>query len=156
RMPGHRAGVGQGAAVHPHRRQRAGGGAGPGAGGASDLPGRGPARRRLPRPERTHADEPVLEGAARRRGAVGGARRGLLVTREWVSFDDPAERRTWVFDVTFLLSRWTCIYGRGCQGVLTGPAEDLVQGCCSYGAHFTGEQDVARVEEAAATLTDDD
>jgi hypothetical protein len=72
---------------------------------------------------------------------------------EWVSFEDPDEERTWVFDVTFLLSHWECIFGRGCQGVLTGPAPELVQGCCSYGAHFTGEEDVERVKEAAATLT---
>jgi hypothetical protein len=69
-----------------------------------------------------------------------------------VSFDDPDEDRTWLFDVTFLTSRWTCIFGQGCQGVLTGPAPELVQGCCSYGAHFTGPDDVARVEAAAATL----
>src|SRR5207248_7922286 len=55
---------------------------------------------------------------------------------EWMSFEDPAEQRTWVFDVTFLASPWTCIFGRGCQGVLTGPSAELVQGCCSYGAHF--------------------
>ncbi|HEX2038929.1 MAG TPA: hypothetical protein VHF47_04255 [Acidimicrobiales bacterium] len=72
---------------------------------------------------------------------------------EWVSFEDPEEDRTWVFDVTFLTSPWTCIFGRGCQGVLTGPAEELVQGCCSYGAHFTDEDDVALVQAAAATLT---
>jgi len=77
-------------------------------------------------------------------------------THEWVSFDDPDEARTWVFDVTFLLSRWRCIYGEGCQGVLTGPAEELAQGCCSYGAHFTDDDDVARVKAAAKTLTDDD
>ncbi len=72
---------------------------------------------------------------------------------EWVSFDDPDELRTWVFDVTFLLSGWECIFGRGCQGVLTGPAPELVQGCCSYGAHFTGDEDVARVKAAAKQLT---
>ena len=72
---------------------------------------------------------------------------------EWVSFEDLDEDRTWVFDVTFLLSSWTCIFGRGCQGVLTGPAPELVQGCCSYGAHFTGEEDAARVETAATTLS---
>src|SRR5204863_9522026 len=72
---------------------------------------------------------------------------------EWVSFEDPDEDRTWVFDVTFLLSNWTCIFGRGCLGVLTGPAPELVQGCCSYGAHFTGAEDAARVEAAAKTLT---
>jgi hypothetical protein len=77
-------------------------------------------------------------------------------SREWVSFEDPDEERTWVFDVTFLLSRWQCIFGRGCQGVLTGPAEELVQGCCSYGAHFTDDDDVARVKAAARTLTEDE
>jgi hypothetical protein len=78
------------------------------------------------------------------------------VDREWVSFEDDTEQRTWVFDVTFLLSRWTCIFARGCQGVLTGPAPELVQGCCSYGAHFTGPEDEARVEAAAATLGPDE
>ena len=69
---------------------------------------------------------------------------------EWVSFDDPDEERTWLFDVTFLVSAWTCIFGQGCQGVLTGPAPELVQGCCSYGAHFTGKKDARTVERAAA------
>lgn len=72
---------------------------------------------------------------------------------EWLSFPDPTADRTWVFDVTFLLSPWDCIFGRGCQGVLTGPSPELAEGCCSYGAHFTGAQDVARVERAAATLS---
>jgi hypothetical protein len=71
---------------------------------------------------------------------------------EWISFDDEEELRTWTFDVTFLLSPWRCIYGRGCQGVLTGPAAELEEGCCSYGAHFTGDDDVERVERAAAIL----
>src|SRR5947199_24233 len=74
---------------------------------------------------------------------------------EWVSFEDPDEDRTWVFDVTFLLSSWTCIFGRGCQGVLTEAAPELGQGCCSYGAHFTDDEDAARVERAAATLGPD-
>ena len=72
---------------------------------------------------------------------------------EWVSFEDPDEERTWVFDVTFLTSNWTCIFGQGCQGVLTGPAPELVHGCCSYGAHFTDAADRRRVERIAATLT---
>ena len=76
--------------------------------------------------------------------------------REWVSFDDADEYRTWVFDVTFLLSRWSCIYGRGCQGVLTGPTPERQQGCCSYGAHFTDQGDVDRVAAVAATLGPDE
>ena len=71
---------------------------------------------------------------------------------EWVSFEDDEEERTWVFDVTFLTSNWTCIFGNGCQGVLTGPSPELVQGCCSYGAHFTDHDDVAKIERLAADL----
>lgn len=74
-------------------------------------------------------------------------------SHEWISFEDEEEERTWVFDVTFLTSNWTCIFGNGCQGVLTGPAPELVQGCCSYGAHLVDKKDARRVEKAAATLT---
>jgi hypothetical protein len=74
---------------------------------------------------------------------------------EWLSFEDPHERRRWQFDITFLLSNWTCIFGQGCQGVLTGPTPELVQGCCSYGAHFIDQEDVDRVVAAADTLTAD-
>jgi hypothetical protein len=74
---------------------------------------------------------------------------------EWISFPDPDEERTWVFDVTFLESTWMCVYGSSCQGVRTGPAADLVEGCCTYGAHLTGKHDAKRVAAAAATLTPD-
>ncbi len=74
---------------------------------------------------------------------------------EWVSFEDPEERRTWLFDVTFLTSPWTCIFGRGCQGVLTGPAPELVHGCCSYGAHFVDEADVETTRSYAERLRPD-
>jgi hypothetical protein len=69
-----------------------------------------------------------------------------------VSFADPDEDRTWLFDVSFLLSGWSCIYKAGCQGVLTGPAPELELGCCSYGAHFTSEEDARRVDELAEGL----
>jgi len=76
--------------------------------------------------------------------------------REWVSFEDPDEERTWVFDVSFLTSNWTCIYGNGCQGVLTEPAPELQHGCCSYGAHLVDKKDARRVEKVAATLEPDE
>ncbi len=85
--------------------------------------------------------------------ATGGP---SVPAHEWVSFDDPDEDRTWVFDITFLSSSWTCIYGRGCRGVLTDPAPELMQGCCSYGAHFVDDDDVRRVEKAAESLGDED
>jgi hypothetical protein len=74
-------------------------------------------------------------------------------THEWISFEDDEEERTWVFDLTFLTSNWTCIFGNGCQGVLTGPAPELVQGCCSYGAHMVDKKDTRNVLKVAATLT---
>jgi hypothetical protein len=74
---------------------------------------------------------------------------------EWLSFEDPDEDRTWVFDLTFLTSRWSCIYGRGCQGILTGPSPELMQGCCTHGAHFTDTDDFAGVVRAVSRLTDE-
>jgi len=61
---------------------------------------------------------------------------------EWISFEDPGEHRTWLFDATFLASNYKCIYGCGCKGILDEPSEELQQGCCSYGAHFADEADV--------------
>ena len=74
---------------------------------------------------------------------------------EWMSFEDPDQDRTWVFDLTFLTSPWTCIFGRGCQGVLTEAAPELAHGCCSYGAHFTDAEDMHRTQAMAAELTDE-
>ena len=80
----------------------------------------------------------------------------LQQAREWVSFEDPDERRRWLFDVTFLLSNWSCIFGAGCPGVLTGRAPELVQGCCSYGAHFSNRKDRDHVVRISRELTDED
>ena len=62
---------------------------------------------------------------------------------------------TWRFDPTFLRSNWTCIWGRGCLGILDEPAEHLNQGCCSVGAHLDGA-DEARTTATLATLLDPD
>lgn len=77
--------------------------------------------------------------------------------REWVTFEDPSgPRRQWRVDVTFLSSSWECIYGCGCQGTLTEPSPELVQGCCSYGAHFADRKDRDHVVRLARKLTDED
>jgi hypothetical protein len=89
-------------------------------------------------------------------GQTNGKRASNGPTREWVSFDDPKEDgRRWQIDVTFLTSHWECIFGNGCQGVFTERAPELVQGCCSYGAHFSNRKDRDRVVRAARHLTDD-
>ena len=52
---------------------------------------------------------------------------------------------TWRFEREFLQSNWTCIFGRGCKGILDHPAEELGHGCCSLGAHF-GDDHAGRAE----------
>ena len=40
--------------------------------------------------------------------------------REWVTIPVPGKvPKRWMIDVTFLTSSWQCIFGAGCQGVLT-------------------------------------
>lgn len=71
-----------------------------------------------------------------------------------ISFEDPKEMRTWIFDATFLRSSWKCVFGEGCQGVLEEPAAHLNQGCCSFGAHFVDDDDVAVVVRSAVRLSE--
>jgi hypothetical protein len=74
----------------------------------------------------------------------------LDFSREWVEFSDPADPEHVVrADLTWLTSAWTCIFGRGCAGVVEGRPDD---GCCSHGAFFTDEDDLARVTAAVADL----
>jgi len=73
--------------------------------------------------------------------------------REWATFPDPDDpKRRWQVDITWLASSWRCLFGCGCQGVLTAAAPELAQGCCSYGAHFSDEADRDRVLAAADQL----
>jgi hypothetical protein len=70
--------------------------------------------------------------------------------RTWVEFTDPADPDVVVrADVTWLTSRWTCIFGRGCRGIDATRPDD---GCCVHGAHFTDADDEARVVAAADRL----
>ncbi len=97
--------------------------------------------RALPRPK--HMDES---------GATADVAAPVPAEHEYVSFEDEDEDRTWLFDVTFLMSSWRCLWGHGCLGVLTAPAQELEQGCCSYGAHMTGDEDALRTMDAAGKL----
>ena len=58
----------------------------------------------------------------------------------------------WRVDRGFVASRWTCIWGRGCQGILAEPAEHLAQGCCSVGAELDGDEEAMNLAALAATL----
>jgi hypothetical protein len=61
----------------------------------------------------------------------------------------------WRFDTGFLGSNWTCIWGRGCLGILDEPAEQLGQGCCSIGAELGDEDEARLISALAATLEPD-
>ena len=72
---------------------------------------------------------------------------------EWISLRRSGRGRTWVFDVTFLRSRWTLHLRCRLPGrARRGPAPELAQGCCSYGAHFIDDDDVDRVDAAVERL----
>ena len=87
---------------------------------------------------------------------MGKAGKATGPVREWVTFPDPRRKKhVWHVDVTFLTSHWSCIFGNGCQGVLTEEAPELAQGCCSYGAHASDAKDQALVNRAAKLLDDD-
>ncbi|MGI9621509.1 MAG: hypothetical protein ACR2PK_01635 [Acidimicrobiales bacterium] len=72
-------------------------------------------------------------------------------SHEWVSFEHDGE--TWMFDVTFLVSNWSCIWNEGCLGVASEPDPEAGEGCCSFGAHFSDDNDRHRVQDAAARLS---
>jgi hypothetical protein len=59
---------------------------------------------------------------------------------------------TWRFESAFLTSTWTCIWGRGCLGILPEPVAELGHGCCSVGAGIDGDEEARRIEALAATL----
>lgn len=74
--------------------------------------------------------------------------------REWIEFPDPADAEHWLrVDLTWLCSRWTCIFGRGCHGTIAGQADT---GCCNHGAYFSDKADEKRVRAFADELTDED
>src|SRR5205823_9470652 len=74
----------------------------------------------------------------------------LDFAREWIEFPDPADAEHLIrADLTWLCSRWTCIFGRGCRGILAEQPDD---GCCSHGAFFSDMADEKRVARAAREL----
>jgi hypothetical protein len=62
----------------------------------------------------------------------------------------------WRFERAFLESNWTCLFGRGCHGILDRPAAELGEGCCSLGAHFgdgpAGADEAMEVAAHAAAI----
>lgn len=73
--------------------------------------------------------------------------------RAYVEFPDPSDAaQVFRCDLTWLTSRWTCIFGRGCHGI-DAAKPDL--GCCVLGAHYSDKADEKRTKKYAEMLTDD-
>lgn len=73
--------------------------------------------------------------------------------REWIEFFDPDNPSHLIrADMTWLGSRWTCIFGAGCHGIIKDRADE---GCCSHGAYFTDKDDQKRVKGFVKQLTPD-
>lgn len=71
--------------------------------------------------------------------------------RHFIEFSDPADPdQVFRCDLTWLTSRWECIFGRGCPGI---DADHPEAGCCTLGAHFSDEADEARVARFVDQLT---
>ncbi|MGJ9413304.1 hypothetical protein ACHAAC_11415 [Aeromicrobium sp. CF4.19] len=71
--------------------------------------------------------------------------------RSWVEFVNPDdEGEVFRCDLTWLTSRWTCIFGAGCPGIYASSPD---AGCCTLGAHFADDDDHERVAAAVERLT---
>ena len=73
--------------------------------------------------------------------------------RQWIEFVDPADEDQLIrADLTWLTSRWTCIFGRGCKGIYADAPD---AGCCTLGAHFSEKKDEKRVARWVEKLDGD-
>jgi len=74
----------------------------------------------------------------------------------WLSINDATDKTTWLFDTSFLLSPYTCIYGKGCPSIDSEPDPTETLGCCTHGAHLIDREDRENVLGFVEQLTDDD
>ncbi len=72
----------------------------------------------------------------------------------WISLTDTTGD-LWLFDASFLLSGYHCIYGAGCPSIDADVDHTESLGCCIHGAHFVDDDDLDQVATAVARLSDD-
>lgn len=74
-----------------------------------------------------------------------------MLDREWVSIFDPDDpHQRFVFDISFLLSSYRCIYGAGCPGIHESAGPSF--GCCRMGAYYVDDEDQTKVEAMVERL----
>ncbi len=67
----------------------------------------------------------------------------LVFPRAFVEFADPGDSdQVFRCDLTWLTSRYHCIFGQGCKGIYADAPDT---GCCTLGAHFADKDDERRV-----------
>ena len=77
----------------------------------------------------------------------------LVFPRAFVEFANPDDDSEVLrCDLTWLTSRYQCIFGQGCQGIYK---ESPDVGCCTLGAHFADKDDERRVTAEVARLDAD-
>jgi hypothetical protein len=77
----------------------------------------------------------------------------LVFPRAFVEFLDPADdEQVFRCDLTWLTSRYQCIFGQGCPGIY---ADSPDVGCCALGAHFADKDDEQRVASYVKQLDAD-
>lgn len=82
-----------------------------------------------------------------------------MLTRETVTFRD-ANGWSWEFDLTFMLSNYRCIWGRGCPDTRL---QHTARGCCVEGVEIyqgggdrPGREDLKKIRQRVKQLTDED
>ena len=77
----------------------------------------------------------------------------LVFPRAFVEFVDPGDAdQVFRCDLTWLTSRFVCIFGQGCQGIYADAPDT---GCCTLGAHFADKADEKRVASYVEQLDPD-
>lgn len=82
-------------------------------------------------------------------------------TVDWLQFrfpDGEGIDTVWKVNLTFLMSGWECIYGRGCPGHF-GVTDRYVTpdlGCCTDGFYIRDDADQKNIEKRISQLTDAD
>ncbi len=82
-----------------------------------------------------------------------------MLTRETVTFRD-VNGWSWEFDLTFIVSNYRCIWGRGCPDTRL---QHTARGCCVDGVEIyqgdgdtVGSEDLKRIRGRVRQLTDED
>ena len=113
--------------------------------------------------DHTHPNRPpsdvLLRGPCplRRHGRSATPGRTInVVNRRIEGYEEiDAGDTVWRFERSFLGSNWTCIWGRGCLGILEHPAAELGHGCCSVGAEMGDVDEAMNVSALADTIGPD-